>query len=136
MERTLAGARAIADALVAAEGEVGATVVTGGTDVHQLLVDLAPSGREGAIVLGQLNALGISANAIRLAFDKAPAGGASGLRFGATALAARGFSAGDFDEVGRVLVAALADRDQRRAAETAARVAELLRGRPLYGFID
>jgi len=117
-------------ALVAAEARTGATVVTGGTDVHQLLVDLggggasaageasnhasgatravgaggeavpassswseresAPrTGREAWTELHRLNEIGISANAIRLAYDALPEPGASGLRFGTTALASR-----------------------------------------------
>ncbi len=75
-------------------------VVTGGTDVHQLLVDLAPGGREAGAVLAGLNQIGISANAIALAYDPLVAPACSGLRFGATALACRGFAREEFAEVG------------------------------------
>ena len=90
VERTLQGARTMADILVDAEDRTRAHVVTGGTDVHQFLVDLSPGGREAWATLGSLNDLGISANAIGLAFDPLAAPLCSGLRFGATALACRG----------------------------------------------
>ncbi len=82
MGRTLEGARAIAEALVEAEERTGASVVTGGTDVHQLLVDLAPSGREAWATLRRLNEIGISANAVSLAYDRLAEPACSGLRFG------------------------------------------------------
>ena len=107
VQRTLQGARTMADILVDAEDRTRAHVVTGGTDVHQFLVDLSPGGREAWATLGSLNDLGISANAIGLAFDPLVAPLCSGLRFGATALACRGFANEDFVEVGEILADAL-----------------------------
>lgn len=134
MRRTLVGARIVAEALVAAEGRIGAGVVTGGTDVHQLLVDLAPAGREGWHELSKLNGLGISANAIRLAFDPQPEPGVSGLRFGSSALAARGFGPPEFEEVGRVLADALST-DRAGAEDIPERVKALTDAFPLYPFL-
>jgi glycine hydroxymethyltransferase len=134
MERTVAGAQIIARELVASSGRVGAGVVTGGTDVHQLLVDLAPSGREAWHVLSRLNELGISANAIRLAFDPQANPGASGLRFGASALAARGFGTPEFEEVGRLLADALSP-DRVAATDVPERVKALTDAFPLYPFL-
>lgn len=135
MERTLAGSSVMADALVAAAGRTQATVVTGGTDVHQFLVDLAPSGREANAVLAQLNSLGISANAIRLAFDEAEEPGASGLRIGANPLAARGLGKAEFAVIGELLADALEDRSGARSGELRRRILALLEGFPLYQFI-
>jgi glycine hydroxymethyltransferase len=134
MERTVAGAQIIARELVASEDRIEASVVTGGTDVHQLLVDLAPSAREAWHELSRLNHLGISANAIRLAFDPKGAPGVSGLRFGSSALAARGFCAPEFEEVGRVLADALAT-DHVSAGVISERVKALTDAFPLYPFL-
>jgi glycine hydroxymethyltransferase len=176
MARTVEGAQTIAAALVRAEDRTGATVVTGGTDVHQLLVDLgggdgpgagashhasaaaagrerstassswsetasaSGQGREAWAELHRLNEIGISANAIRLAFDSLPEPGASGLRFGTTALASRGFSRPEFEEVGDILAEALSSREDAGASSAAARCAERVRAlteaHPLYGFIE
>lgn len=135
MERTIDGARAIAEALLAAEEETKATVVTGGTDVHQLLVDLGPSGRLADAVMNDLNAIGISANAMRIAYDEATPPHGSGLRFGASALAARGFGKEEFAEVGAILAAALAGGGPAAAPTLAGQVRELLSGFPLFSYL-
>jgi glycine hydroxymethyltransferase len=135
MERTVEGARTMAQVLVEAEHRTRATVVTGGTDVHQLLVDLAPSGREAWATLRRLNKIGISANAIALAYDPLDAPACSGLRFGATALASRGFGHEQFTEVGAILADALADGGEDRDGSLAGRVAELTGAMPLYPYL-
>jgi glycine hydroxymethyltransferase len=132
MERTVAGARRVAAALVEESENAGISVVTGGTDVHQLLVDLAPSGREAWTELRRLNEVGISANAIGLAFDRQQPPGVSGLRFGTVAAASRGFGDDEFAEVGMILAAALADRRAERTTELQDRVAALMSRFPLY----
>ncbi len=136
MRRTVAGAQAIAGALSAESERSGVSVVTGGTDVHQLLVDLAPSGREGWHELSRLNGLGISANAIPLAYDAQQLPAVSGLRFGAAPLAARGFGPAEFEEVGSVLAAALVPGSGGEAGDVRARVRALTDAFPLYRFLD
>jgi glycine hydroxymethyltransferase len=135
MERTVQGAQTIARVLVEAEPTLRASVVTGGTDVHQLLVDVAPSGREAAQELRRLNAVGISANAMRLAFDAQAEPGMSGLRFGASALAARGFGDSEFEQVGKIIVDALAP-EGAAVEDVVGRVQALTEAFPLYGFLD
>ena len=102
IQRTLEGAWTMARVLVEAENRTRAHVVTGGTDVHQFLVDLAPAGTEAWATLSRLNRIGISANAIGLAYDKRLEPECSGLRFGAMALACRGFRREQFNEVGEI----------------------------------
>jgi glycine hydroxymethyltransferase len=136
MERTLEGARKIAEALVSDEDRTKARVVTGGTDVHQLLVDLAPGGGEARETLGRLNAIGISANAIPLAYDAMEAPACSGLRFGATALASRGFNQQQFAEVGLILAEALALGGDDPGGSLAARAAQLASQASLYPYIE
>ncbi|MGH9297941.1 MAG: serine hydroxymethyltransferase [Acidimicrobiales bacterium] len=135
IERTLAGARVMAETLSEAAEATGASVVTGGTDVHQLLCDVSAGGRDSRAVLSTLNSLSISANAIRLAFDAAGEKGMSGLRLGAAMLAARGLREPDFAEVGSILVDALAAGDGIPPAVLGARVQALLERFPLYRFL-
>ena len=135
MGRTLQGARTMAQVLVESEDKTKAHVVTGGTDVHQLLVDLAPGAREAWETLRRLNDIGISANAIALAYDPLVEPACSGLRFGATALASRGFSREQFAEVGGILSEALANGGEDPDGSLAGRVAELASAMPLYRYL-
>jgi len=130
MRRVVDGARALAEALAGAEARTGAVVVTGGTDVHQVLLDLSPGRRSAAEGLALLHALHANANAIRLAYDPAEPPGASGLRLGTVALAARGLGPAQFEEIGEVLVDALSPEPPLR--ECAARVERILARFPLY----
>jgi len=136
MERTLEGARTMAAVLVEAEARTRAHVVTGGTDVHQFLVDLAPGGREAWATLRCLNTIGISANAIALAYDPLVEPACSGLRFGAAALAARGFTPEQFAEVGSILSDALESGGEDADGSLGVRVAELTREMPMYRYLD
>jgi glycine hydroxymethyltransferase len=131
MARTVAGARAIAAAFVEAEGETGIRVVTGGTDVHLLLLDTAAS-FDAAVGLERLHAVGVNANAMRIAYDPAPPGGRSGLRLGATSSATRGFDAAAFAELGEILVGALSAADQPPSADLSARAKALAAAYPIY----
>ncbi len=135
MERTLEGARTLAQVLLEAEDRTRAHVVTGGTDVHQLLVDLAPGGREAWATLRRLNNIGISANAIALAYDPLVGPACSGLRFGAMALASRGFGREEFAEVGAIISDALANGGEDPDGSLAGRVAELTSEMPLYRYL-
>jgi glycine hydroxymethyltransferase len=135
MERTLEGARTMAQVLVEAEDRTRANVVTGGTDVHQFLVDLAPGRREAWATLSRLNRIGISANAIGLAYDPLVEPACSGLRFGATALACRGLGRKQFAEVGRILSDALENGGEDPDGFLAASVGELVSKFPLYPYL-
>jgi glycine hydroxymethyltransferase len=134
--RTLAGARLMAQHFVEAAGRTGAHVVTGGTDVHQFLVDLAPGGLEAGAVLSRLNEIGISANALSLAYDSRAVPECSGLRFGTAALASRGAGAEQFAEVGEILADALAAKGEDHKGSLARRVAALASELPLYRYLD
>jgi glycine hydroxymethyltransferase len=136
MARTIDGARTMAEVLVAAEPLTQAPVVTGGTDVHQLLVDLEPAGREGWEMLGRLNKIGISANAVALAYDPQLDPKCSGLRLGATALASRGLRRPEFAAVGGILADALAAGGEDLDGSLAGRVREITDAFPLYGYLD
>jgi glycine hydroxymethyltransferase len=132
--RTLEGARTMAQVLVESEDRTRAHVVTGGTDVHQFLVDLSPGGVEACSTLRRLNKIGISANAIGLAYDPLSEPARSGLRFGAVALAGRGFGPEQFAQVGGIIADALA-RGGEDDGSLAGRVLELTASMPLYSYL-
>ena len=130
--RTVVGAQALAAQLQGAGH--GVSVLTGGTDVHLILVDLRDSdpeitGREAEDRLAEID---ITVNRNAVPFDPRPPMQASGLRIGTPALATRGLRNEDFDEVGAILSAALTPQYQERAGELAERVAAIVERYPLY----
>jgi len=130
--RTVAGARALARQLLQAGH--GVNVLTGGTDVHLILVDLretepALTGRQAE---DRLHEIQITVNRNAIPFDPRPPIEASGLRIGTPALATRGLQEQDFEEVGRILAAALTPEYQSRAGELADRVGAIVERYPLY----
>ena len=61
-ERTVAGAKAVAEKLLGAGN--GVNVLTGGTDVHLILVDLRESELDGQMAEDRLDDIGITANMV------------------------------------------------------------------------
>jgi glycine hydroxymethyltransferase len=133
-ERTLAGARALAVRLSADDVvRAGISVLTGGTDVHLVLVDLRESELDGQQAEDRLHQIGITVNRNAVPFDPRPPMISSGLRIGTPALAARGFDAAAFAEVADVIAGALAEPlTDERATELRGRVVQLADKFPLY----
>jgi glycine hydroxymethyltransferase len=130
--RTVAGAQALAQELL--EAGHGVNVLTGGTDVHLILVDLRDSAPAltGKQAEDRLHEIQITVNRNAVPFDPRPPMEASGLRIGTPALATRGLQAEDFVEVGRILAAALTPEYESRAGELSERVAAIVDRYPLY----
>jgi glycine hydroxymethyltransferase len=130
-ERVLEGARIIADRLNQRDvAEAGVSVLTGGTDVHLVLVDLRNSQLDGQQAEDLLHEVGITVNRNAVPFDPRPPMVTSGLRIGTPALATRGFGANEFTEVADIIATALkggADLGSLRA-----RVDKLAADFPLY----
>jgi glycine hydroxymethyltransferase len=107
-ERTLAGARLIAARLTQPDARrAGIDVVTGGTDVHLVLVDLRASELDGKQAEDRLRDVGITVNRNAVPFDPRPPMVSSGVRIGTAALAARGFTEDAFRQVADVIAEAL-----------------------------
>jgi glycine hydroxymethyltransferase len=129
--RTLSGARVVADRLLGADvARAGVRVVTGGTDVHLVLVDLRDSPLDGKTAEDLLHDVGITVNRNAVPNDPRPPMVTSGLRIGTSALATRGFSDAEFAEVADVIAAALTQTADVSAL--AARVRRLAAEFPLY----
>jgi glycine hydroxymethyltransferase len=130
--RTIEGAAAWARELVAVGH--GVSVLTGGTDVHLVLVDLRDvepelTGREAE---DRMQEVGITVNRNAVPFDPRPPIEASGLRIGTPALATRGLQLADFEEVGRIMATALTSEFDDRRVELAERASAVAHRYPLY----
>jgi glycine hydroxymethyltransferase len=107
-QRTLEGARIIAERLLAADSrDAGLDVVSGGTDVHLVLVDLRNSALDGKQAEDRLHTVGITVNRNAVPFDPRPPMISSGVRIGTPALAARGFGDAEFIQVAEIIARAL-----------------------------
>lgn len=133
--RTLEGARIIANRLNQNDvKEAGIKVLTGGTDVHLLLVDLVDSELDGKQAEDLLHKAGITVNRNAVPNDPRPPMITSGLRIGTPALATRGFDAEAFFEVADIIAETL-----KPGADIAAqheRVTALCQKFPLYNGIE
>jgi glycine hydroxymethyltransferase len=130
-ERTVRGAKILAERLTAPDAvEAGVAVLTGGTDVHLVLVDLRESVLDGKQAEDRLHDVGITVNRNAVPFDPRPPMVTSGLRIGTPALATRGFGDAEFTEVADVI--ALALRPDADIEALRARVTKLADDFPLY----
>jgi len=131
--RTLEGAQIIAERLSARDvADAGVAVLTGGTDVHLVLVDLRNSPLDGQQAEDLLHDAGITVNRNAVPFDPRPPRVTSGLRIGTPALATRGFGAAEFTEVADIIATALVGGAATDVDALRARAATLTDAFPLY----
>jgi glycine hydroxymethyltransferase len=130
-QRTIDGARILADRLTADDSRAGGLdVLTGGTEVHLVLADLRKSPLDGQQAEDVLHSVGITVNRNSVPFDPRPPMVTSGLRIGTPALATRGFGDVEFTEVADIIAETL-----KPGADTASlrtRVSALTEAFPLY----
>jgi glycine hydroxymethyltransferase len=129
-QRTVAGAQAVAEELLGTGN--GVSVLTGGTDVHLVLVDLRDSELDGQQAEDRLHSIGITVNRNAVPFDPRPPMVTSGLRIGTPALATRGLQQDDFVEVGKLISRALQPDFESVKAELTERVTAIADKFPLY----
>ncbi|RLL68997.1 serine hydroxymethyltransferase [Streptomyces sp. Z26] len=132
--RTLDGARILAERLLRQDAvDAGVSVLSGGTDVHLVLVDLRHSELDGQQAEDRLHEIGITVNRNAVPNDPRPPMVTSGLRIGTPALATRGFQAEDFTEVADIIAEALKPgTDEAATKALAERVTALAAKHPLY----
>ena len=133
-QRTLDGARAIASRLMVGDvRQAGISLVSGGTDVHLVLVDLRNSALDGREAEDRLHSIGITVNRNAVPFDPRPPMVSSGLRIGTPALATRGFGGAEFQAVGDIIAVALTSgAGHDVTVELKERVSNLAARFPLY----
>ncbi|MEU6803143.1 serine hydroxymethyltransferase, partial [Streptomyces neyagawaensis] len=129
--RTVEGAKILAERLTAPDARAaGVNVLSGGTDVHLILVDLRDSDLDGQQAEDRLHEVGITVNRNAVPNDPRPPMVTSGLRIGTPALATRGFTAADFTEVADIIAETLKPSHETEALK--ARVKALTAKHPLY----
>jgi glycine hydroxymethyltransferase len=126
--QTIANARALAAGLEAG----GVPVLTGGTDVHLVLVDLTPTGLDGQTAEDRLDEVGITVNRNAIPFDERPPMNPSGLRIGTPALTTRGLVEDDLTEIAAVIATALGEDFESQKQSLAERTKVLMERYPLY----
>ena len=113
----------------------GVSVVSRGTDVHLVLVDLRDSPLDGQAAEDLLHEVGITVNRNAVPNDPRPPMVTSGLRVGTPALATRGFGDAEFSEVADIIATALAAGTAASGVDVSGlrdRVTRLAREFPLY----
>ncbi|MEK6250325.1 MAG: serine hydroxymethyltransferase [Actinomycetota bacterium] len=126
--QTIGNAQAFAEGLQ----EGGVEVLTGGTDVHLVLVDLTPTGLDGKTAESRLEEVGITVNRNAIPFDERPPMNPSGLRIGTPALTTRGLVEEDMREIAEVISVALSDRFDSERDSLTERTKALMDRYPLY----
>ena len=125
----VANARALAEALIAQ----GFRLVSGGTDTHVMLVDVASKGITGKVAEAALDKAGLTVNKNAIPFDTKPPTITSGIRLGTPALTTRGMREPEMRKIAGLIAEVLANvEDPGRQARVAGQVRELSAGFPLY----
>ena len=111
----------------------GLRIVSGGTDNHVFLLDVAAAGLTGKVAEQALEAAGITVNKNTIPYDPNPPLVASGIRIGTPALTTRGMGEGEMDTIGDWIAEIVAAPEERGAQERVRRqVRELCARFPLY----
>jgi glycine hydroxymethyltransferase len=126
--QTIANAKAFAEELQGG----GVDVLTGGTDVHLVLVDLTPTGLDGKTAEERLEQVGITVNRNAIPFDERPPMNPSGLRIGTPALTTRGLVEEDMREIAQVIATALGEDFDGQREALLERSRALMERYPLY----
>ncbi|HEX4960152.1 MAG TPA: serine hydroxymethyltransferase [Thermoanaerobaculia bacterium] len=98
-QQIVANARALAARLM----ERGFRIVSGGTDNHVFLIDVAKAGTTGKVAEKSLEAAGITVNKNTIPYDPNPPLTASGVRIGTAALTTRDMRETEMGQVGDLI---------------------------------
>jgi len=128
-QRLVANATAMAQRLV----ELGFRIVSGGTDNHVFLVDVATAGHTGKLVEKALEKAAITVNKNTIPYDPKPPLVASGIRIGTPAVTSRGMEEPQMIEIANLISRALENpEDDEHLAGVRSQVLELCERFPLY----
>ena len=113
--------------------ENGLRIVSGGTDNHVFLVDVAVAGTNGKTAEKALEAAGITVNKNTIPFDPQPPMVASGVRIGTAAITTRNMKEPEMDQVGDLIAEVLKSAGDPAVHEAIrTRVRDLCAHFPLY----
>jgi glycine hydroxymethyltransferase len=125
----VANAKALAEAMTA----LGFRLVSGGTDTHVMLVDVAVKGLTGKVAEAALDKAGLTVNKNAIPFDTKSPMVTSGIRLGTPALTTRGMREAEMRTVAALIAEVLADvENAENQVRVAGKVRELCRSFPLY----
>jgi glycine hydroxymethyltransferase len=129
-EQTVANARVLAASLA----ENGASIVSGGTDNHLMLVDVRPLGVNGKEADAALGEVRITVNKNTIPYDPEKPMIGSGVRVGTPAVTSRGMRESEMREIARLIVDGVAARgDEAAQASVRERVAAIADRFPVPG---
>jgi len=119
--------------LAGALADRGFRIVSGGTDNHLLLVDVAASGLSGKVAEEALEEAGMTVNKNTIPYDPNPPMVASGIRLGTPAVTSRGMGGSEMDRIAELFAAVVAAPDDEAVlSSTLEAVVSLCREFPLY----
>ncbi len=111
----------------------GHRIVSGGTDNHVFLLDVAAAGTTGKVMEGALEAAGITVNKNTIPYDENPPMVASGIRLGSPAVTTRGMGEPEMERIAGFIAEVLeSPEDEAVQAGVRRRVLELCTEFPLY----
>lgn len=111
--QTIANAKTLAFELA----RLGFRIVSGGTDNHLLLVDVASKGLGGKLAEEALDHAGITVNKNKIPFDQRPPLDPSGIRIGTPALTTRGMKETEMRQIATWIGAVLSNPSDKAALE-------------------
>ena len=125
----VANAKRLAERLI----ERGFRIVSGGTDNHVFLLDVAAAGLTGKVAEKALETAGITVNKNTIPYDPNPPLVASGIRIGAPALTTRNMREPEMEQVGDFIAEVLRAHDDSAVHERVrGQIRELCERFPLY----
>ena len=114
-------------------------LVSGGTDIHLVLVDLRPKGLTGDITTDSLERAGVTCNKNGVPFDPEKPAVTSGVRLGTPAGTTRGFGTDEFRMIGHLIgdvvdgLASSRNDNSEVEEKVRAKIRELCKAFPIYG---
>lgn len=128
-QKTLENAGCLASHLA----EKGFRIVTGGTDNHQVLLDLSSKEVNGNLAEKALEAMGIITNRNVIPSDSENPGKVSGLRLGTSAVTSRGMGTIQMKQIADLIDTALLNHEREEIRKAvSAEVIKLCRAFPVY----
>lgn len=121
-------ARVLAEVMMS----LGFRLVSGGTDTHLFLVDVASKGLTGKQAENVLGSVGVVVNKNAIPFDPLPPATTSGIRVGTPALTTRGMRAEEMKTIGQIFARVLLDPSEDSSAWARKTVQELCEAFPIY----
>ena len=111
----------------------GYRIVTGGTDNHQVLVDVTPKGLKGNAAEKLLEFVGVIANRNVIPIDSDSPGTVSGLRLGSSAVTSRGMGKPEIVKIADLIDAAMVNHENKDVLDRVSKeVFELCKKFPVY----